>query len=167
MTNSARHERWGSFIGRLIETMASDLDLDVEALGSTTFLREALEKGFEPDECYLINRKTSPAALHELDFGQHHSPDLVVEVDVTSSSVPREPIYAAFGVRELWRYDGQRFQILELKDDQRYHSVEASVAFPFLLARDLQTFLARVQTEPQPKVIRVFRDWLRERASKS
>lgn len=35
-------------------------------------------------------------------------PDLVLEIDITSSSLDKRPIYAAFGVSELWRYDGRQ-----------------------------------------------------------
>ena len=38
----------------------------------------------------------------------------VVEIDVTSRSVPRLPIYAALGVPEAWRYDNRQLHCLHL-----------------------------------------------------
>src|SRR5215510_6549760 len=56
-------------------------------------------------------------------------PDLIIEVDVTSWSVDRFPIFAAFGAREVWRYDGTRVNIFRL-DGGGYVEAESSGILP-------------------------------------
>jgi Uma2 family endonuclease len=43
--------------------------------------------------------------------------DLVIEIDITSHSINKIPIYAQMGVPEVWRYDRKifRFDLLEGK----------------------------------------------------
>ncbi len=68
-----------------------------------------------------------------MDPAVHPPPDLMIEVDVTSSSLIRFPIFAAFGVPEVWRYDGTRVAIFHLEGGQ-CAEVESSSALPPLTA---------------------------------
>ena len=43
-----------------------------------------------------------------IDLDVDPPPDLVTEVDITSPSLARFPIYARIGVREIRRHDGER-----------------------------------------------------------
>ena len=43
-------------------------------------------------------------------------PDLIIEIDVKHSSLNRMSIFAAIGVPEVWRYDGERLEIYLLKE---------------------------------------------------
>lgn len=154
------HERWKKYFARLIEAMCEELDLEVELAGSTTFKREDLAKGLEPDECYYVQHADAVRAKSELDLAVDPPPDLVIEVDITSKSVPKEPIYAALRVPELWRYDGFRLTGLLLHNRQ-YRPSAASLAFPFLPMDRFQEFARRLATERQAKVLREFRAWVR------
>jgi hypothetical protein len=42
----------------------------------------------------------------ELDLTVDPPPDLVIEIDMTSPSLPKFPIFAQSGVPEVWRADG-------------------------------------------------------------
>lgn len=97
MTLTHLHEFIKKTIGRLIETYSLDRGIPATGLGSLACRREDLDRGLEPDECYYVGRPP---------------PDLAVEVDITVSSVPRQPIYAALGVPEVWRYDGRAVTFL-------------------------------------------------------
>src|ERR1700722_2115196 len=57
MTLSLRHERYGSWIGRLIEMLTFELDIPIGSGGSTTLKRKLKKKGLEPDECYWIQHE--------------------------------------------------------------------------------------------------------------
>ncbi len=50
----AIHEWWKRRLGLMIDLIAIGRQIHVEALGSTTFSREDLAKGLEPDECYYV-----------------------------------------------------------------------------------------------------------------
>jgi Uma2 family endonuclease len=101
------HEYWKTCIGQLIETMCLERDINMLPAGSTTFRRKDREKGLEPDECYYFqNINVMRKHRGEMDLTKDPPPDLAVEIDITSRSIAREPIYAALGIPELWRFDG-------------------------------------------------------------
>src|SRR5262245_25384387 len=49
MTLPPQHERYKNLLRRLIETLTEELNLRVRNLGSTTYHRQDLERGLEPD----------------------------------------------------------------------------------------------------------------------
>ncbi|MBZ5618558.1 MAG: Uma2 family endonuclease [Acidobacteriia bacterium] len=55
----------------------------------------------------------------EIDLATDPPPELTIEVDITSSSLNRFPIFAAVGVAEVWRYDGERVQFHTLEGSER------------------------------------------------
>jgi Uma2 family endonuclease len=74
------HELWRKRLGIMIGLMAVELDIEMEPLGQTTFKREDLEKGFEPDECYYIQHAEAVRGKDRLDLTIDPPPDLAVEV---------------------------------------------------------------------------------------
>jgi Uma2 family endonuclease len=52
---SPEHEFSKKVIGRFVETLAEESDIDIYPLGSTTFKSPELS-GVEPDECFYIRR---------------------------------------------------------------------------------------------------------------
>jgi Uma2 family endonuclease len=155
------HDIWKKRVAMLVECMAIELDIDIRPLGSTTFKREDLEKGFEPDECYYIQHADVIGNKQELDLTIDPPPDLSVEVDITSWSIPRQPIYAALGIPELWRFENRRLTVLHLDAAGQYVRATSSLAFPFLPMAEFEKFLLRLEHESQTKVLREFRDWVK------
>ena len=155
------HEKWKKRIGRMIELLTLELDIEMEPLGQTTFKREDLAKGFEPDECYYIQHAQVVRGKDELDLTIDPPPDLSVEVDITSWSIPRQPIYAALGIPELWRFENRRLIVSHLNADGHYVPAATSLAFPFLPIHEFERFLLRLADESQTKVLREFRDWVK------
>ena len=94
--------------------VAEELGIEAEDLGSTTFRREDLERGFEPDSCFYIQNEKEIRGNVRIDPAVDQPPDLVIEIDITSPSLNKLPIYARMGVPEVWRYDGERMAILVL-----------------------------------------------------
>lgn len=160
-TTSPEHEWWKKTAGRLVELLALEWDVAVEGLGSTTFTREDLAKGLEPDECYYLRDVRALARKRNADLRIDPPPDLVIEIDVTHHAIDRERIYAAMGVRELWHFDGVSLGMYERQADGRYAPIGASVAFPGLRPKDLLPFLTMAGQSGQDTALRAFRDWLR------
>lgn len=154
------HEYWKKRIGQMIELMCLERDIEVIPAGSTTFKREDKEKGLEPDECYYVQHADAIRFKDELDLMKDPPPDLAVEIDITSRSIARQPIYAVLGVPELWRFDGKRLGVLRLGADGVYASQENSGVFPFLSMVEFNQFLKRFEKEEHNTVMRAFRDWV-------
>jgi Uma2 family endonuclease len=93
-----------TILTQVVDAIAFARDLHYRSLGSTTFVREDLARGFEPDACFYLAHADAIAPERPLDLTVEPPPDLVIEVDITHSSLDKLPIYAALGVPEIWRY---------------------------------------------------------------
>lgn len=165
MSPSRAHEHIKKLIARMVERMAEELDLDIQRVGSLTQRRKKSQRGLEPDECYYFANEPAVRRREEFDAGIDPPPDLAVEVDVTSSSVERMPIYASLKIPEVWRYDGERMNFYRLAGSGRYVKARKSATFPFLTPADLERFLAMQFDVGERKLLQAFVAWLRERVN--
>lgn len=156
------HEKYRAVIGAMIGVLSMDLDVPISSFGSMTLRDERRRQGVEPDECYYVRNEPKVRGRTKLDPKRDPPPDLVVEVDITSHSIAKEPIYAALGVPEVWRFDGARFEFLHRTPDGTYAARGASLAFPILTATDVDRFVRRLPRSDETSVMRAWRDWLRK-----
>lgn len=161
MSPSKDHERFKSLIGRLVEILAFDLNIPIRTQGSTTFKNEALARGLEPDECYYIQNEPLVRGRDGVDNEADPPPDLVVEVEISRSLVQRMGIYAALGVPEIWRFDGETLRVFELLPAGNYAERDASLAFPFLPITEVNRFLAERNSTDEITWARRFSAWVR------
>jgi Uma2 family endonuclease len=161
MAPASTHEKTKSAINRLITALGDELDIDVESLGSTTLKAEIKAKGAEPDDCFYVQNAILIIGRNDLELPHDPPPDIVVEVDRTSTSLIKFGIYPALEVPEIWRVSGRLVEFYVLSDNG-YDSAPVSRAFPFLTARTLSDFLQRVLTEGGRKAARDFREWVRK-----
>ena len=154
------HETFKKLLGRLIEAATEELNLEIRSLGSRTCGREDLAKGLEPDQCYYIQNEAQVRGVEQIDLAQFPPPDLVVEVDITSSSLNRFSIYAALKVPEVWWYSGRSLTIYALQSGD-YTESDRSVALPLLKAKDIERFLEPQLTVGENTIIKQFRQWMR------
>jgi Uma2 family endonuclease len=164
MSRTKKHERLNRVLAQLVEVLTDELGLDMENLGSTTFKREDLERGFEPDSCFYFEQAELVRSTEELDLSVDPSPELVIEIDVTSTSIHKDPIYAQLGVREVWRYDGDELRIGKLVGEA-YVASETSEALPLVTATVLSQFLERSRTVKRPELVKSFRQWIRNNSA--
>ena len=160
MTPSAPHEKYKKILGRFVESVSDELNVEICSLGSLTCRREDLARGLEPDQCYYIQNENVVWDKEQIDLNQDPPPDLVVEIDVTSSSIDRLSLYASLGVPEVWRYDGNRLIIYQL-EAQEYTERDVSPTFPFLSQVEMLRFLELRRTTKENALIRLFREWVR------
>jgi Uma2 family endonuclease len=125
---SYRREILKSTIALLVDILAEEFEIDIEGAGSTTFQREELAKGFEPDACFYITNAERVPGKKQLDLAVDPPPDLIIEVDITSPSLNRFPIFAVFGVPEVWRYQNGQVIFYKLEAD-KYTETKTSIAF--------------------------------------
>jgi Uma2 family endonuclease len=159
MAPLAEHEGPKRIIGRMIEMLTFELNIPVASYGSTTFRQKEKAKGLEPDECYYFRHEAKMRGRKRIDLRKDPPPDLVVEIDVTSRSVARQPIYAALGVPEIWRYDGRRLQCLH-RANSIYQARKLSLAFPFLEPARLQQFIDVLPQLGETLTLHRFVEWV-------
>ncbi|GMU54116.1 MAG: hypothetical protein AMXMBFR33_32620 [Candidatus Xenobia bacterium] len=147
MSPSPAHERASEFVRLLIFTAAEELGLEAFGLGSSTQRSADLERGVEPDSSFSFS-------------GSEH-PDLVVEIEVSRSSLDKLPIFAALGIAEVWRYDLDRLTIYRLEGSE-YRTVERSSYLP-LTASEITEQLSKTGDRSHVAWLRELRSWLKSR----
>lgn len=162
---SAKHEQLKDLIVLIVNALAEAREMDVVGLGSTTFSREDLERGFEPDGCFYLTNIERVKGKEEIDLASDPPPDIVVEIDITSPSIKKLPIFAALGVLEIWHYDdtSEKWRILRLAGDAYAEQMESSW-FPRLTAVMLAQFIGDNKRMSRPVWLRGVRGWAAETA---
>ncbi|MEH1865404.1 MAG: Uma2 family endonuclease [Nostoc sp.] len=160
MTPLFEHENPKIQFDRLIFALAVELKTKIRSAGSTTLKRKTITKGIEPDTCYYIQNEPAIRGKQELDLKTDPAPDLAVEIDITSSSVNKLNIYAALGVAELWRYDGEVLKFYQLIESE-YIEIKLSIAFPLISVSDMNRFIQQSKTMDEIDLVQSFSAWVR------
>ncbi|UKO95829.1 Uma2 family endonuclease [Nostoc sp. UHCC 0870] len=154
-----KHEVAKVIIGDMVKILLEELEIDCESFGSTTFKREDMSFGVEPDDSFYIKNHARMIGKERIDLTVDPPPDLVIEVDVTSKT--QLAAYEALRVPELWRYEKGRLQINILQDG-KYVESEISPTFPNLpIVEAISQFYEQSQTIGRSPTLRSFRNWVR------
>ena len=137
MTLTTKHEFWKHAIRRLIEALVEETDNQIAGYGSMTFKRQLKKRGLEPDECFWIQNESAVRGRADFQIDEVPPPDLVLEIEVSRSVIDRIGIYAAFGVPEIWRCNGETLTVCRLVDGEYQdfiHQCGVSVSPPPVIA---------------------------------
>ena len=152
------HEFSARMIELFIRVLVVETGMDLKTMGSTTLDREALDRSAEPDDAYYIQNQPLVAG-RDVDFEKDPPPDLLIEVDITHTDIDKLRLYAAMGIPEFWRYNGEVWRIYCLQGGQ-YQEVEVSPTFPQTEKFRLYEFLATAR-KSEAKAERDLRAWVR------
>ena len=155
MSLSRKHEKGKKRLGRLVEALTEELDIDIEHGGSMTCRNEDMLRALEPDECYWIAHERDVRDRDEIDLDVNPPPDLSLEIEISRSMLNRMGIYATLKVPEVWRWDEETLFVHLLTPRGTYRSSKRSKAFPFLPLDEFASFLTRTDLS-NTKLIRAF-----------
>jgi Uma2 family endonuclease len=158
MAPSFAHERPAHLLVQLVEIVTEACDLDLIGAGSTTFKREDIERGFEPDASFYVQHAADVRSNTEIDLDRDPPPDLVIEIDLTHPSLDKLPIYAAIGVPEVWRYARQHV-IIYRRGAAGYTVADTSAVLPGVTSRQLTQLVQTGFEMPRPAWLRNVRSW--------
>ncbi len=166
MTPLPEHEYFKTVMGDVVKDMADELELDYESYGSTTWRKQAQAAGLEPDDCFYFQHEAVVRGRVDLDLQRDPPPDLALEIDLTSKSLERLPIYARLGVPEVWRYQpGQGKNLGQLRmyalRGSEYKEMTVSAIFPQLRLQELPALIDRYRFEGRRALRRAVRGWVR------
>ena len=153
-----KHERPSNVLHDLVTLICAELDIDVLNAGSTTFCKRAKGTSCEPDIAFYIQNEFAIRGKSVIDLSKDPPPDLVIEVDITSPSLNKLPIYAALGIAEIWIYNGKSVEFLKLIDD-KYTKIDYSISLSQLSSEEVTEFLEKGLAESSTKWIKEIRDW--------
>jgi Uma2 family endonuclease len=159
MAPSPEHELNKRVLARFVETIAKELEVSIYPLGSTTFKQPQLS-GAEPDECFYIRNIAAVQGKKRLNMEEDPAPDLILEIDITSSSQNRLQVYADLEVAEVWIYNGESLVIQQLQNSS-YIAAPTSQFFGDLSIPDINSWLQRSTTMDYLALVKAFRNWVR------
>ncbi|MFN5924143.1 MAG: Uma2 family endonuclease, partial [Pseudanabaena sp.] len=135
------HERTKVIISNLLVILLEELDWEWESLGSSTFKTKSMKAGIEPDDCFYIKNYVAMIGKKRLDMSIDPSPDIAIEVDLTSNT--QISAYEALAVAEIWRYANGKLSIRLLREGKYVESL-VSLSFPdFPVIDGISQFLER------------------------
>jgi Uma2 family endonuclease len=153
-------------ITRFVDIVTAVLGIPIQSTASTAFRRQDLERGFEPDSSFYIQNEERVGDKTHIDPATDPPPDLIIEIEVTRSAIPKLPIYARMGVPEIWRFDGERVTIHQLAGSE-YDDVPASTVLPPLSSDILTRFMRDSRLQRRTVWIRQLREWAQAAKSSS
>lgn len=160
MTPLPEHEYFKTTISIAIEDTAEELALNYECYGSTTWRREIKQAGLEPDNCFYFQNEAQVRGQLEFDLKQDREEDLALEIDLTSKSLNRFPIYARLRVPELWCYDAGELKLYQLQGNN-YKEVTTSAIFSLLPVQELPALVERYRLQGRRALRKGVRAWVR------
>ncbi|MDB9373783.1 Uma2 family endonuclease [Nodularia sphaerocarpa] len=161
ITPLPEHEYYKKSFSIAIEDIALELDLKYETYGSTTWKQQSRMAGLEPDDCFYFQNEAAIRGKLDLDLNQDPPPDLALEIDVTSKSLNRFPIYGRLGVPEVWCYDSGELKIYLLQNGE-YVESQTSLVFPSLPIRELPRLIEENRNEGRRAMRKAVRGWVRD-----
>ncbi len=140
MSPGTSHERLDRLVAHLVFALGEVWGIDVTDLGHLTFKNPVWQRGFEPDGCFWIGQAAEIRHREKVEAVVDPPPDIVLEVEITSSSIRKLALFARFGIPEVWRHDGRRAHLLVLEGDG-YRESATSRALPRLTADGMTALL--------------------------
>ena len=161
---TTEYEERNRALATLVELILAETLVEFRNVGSMTFRREDLARGFEPDSAFYIQHEAQVSGKRQIDLAVDPAPDLVIEVDLFNSSLAKLPLYARLGIPELWRDADNTLTILRLRPDgTAYEPAAVSAAVPLLTAEALTQLMAESRVKKRGAWMRLVRAWVRDR----
>jgi Uma2 family endonuclease len=164
LSPSTEHEEDNRTLALLVEIIAIEWSLRFRSVGSMTFKRQRLQKGFEPDSSFYFQNEERVRGRRQIDLAVDPPPDLIIEIEITRSAILRLPLFASMSVPEIWRWDGERIVILHLTGDG-YAEADQSLALPPLTSEVLTRLLVESRTLERAVWARRVRAWAQSAAA--
>lgn len=157
------HEILKHLLERIVTALTEEFDLPVRGVGSVTLDREDLQKGAEPDAGFYI-QNAAKVRGKTIDLAIAPPPDLIIEVDIHSSSSRRLQIYQDLGVGEVWRATQttiQFYQLVTVDGLSEYRECDRSPTFPLVTAEIIQQWLELAErAQNDNAMVRALRQWV-------
>lgn len=140
-----RHERVKSTLGLLLEAYMRGMGIRFYVTGGFTLEEPGYASG-TPDESYCIGT-------------DKETPDIVIEIIITSGTINRKELYKPKKVPEVWFWKSDTITIFRLNAAGEYVSVNRSSFFPDL---DPTLLLQYIAMSDQYDAVLEFERFLRE-----
>jgi Uma2 family endonuclease len=160
MSPSFLHEYLKGRLGVFVTEVVVGLDIPCIHAGSTTFRRRAKRGGVEGDQTYYLANHDQIRGKKILNLGVDPPPDLALEAVATHDADDAVEVYRRFRVPEVWICDEAELTILVLHPSGHYAEAPTSLAFPFLSASEIHSWISGSQEQTTTVWTREVRQWV-------
>lgn len=151
-------------IGRCVEVLLDELEIDYVSYGSTAFKHAQMQKAVEPDDCFYLKQADQMAGKLRIDLPVDPPPALAIEVDAMSNT--QLEAYKGLGVPELWCYESGQLHIYQLQNGE-YVQIDESPIFPgWPIKEAVEIYIKKARATNQRKAKKGFRQWAIERIAR-
>lgn len=162
MSSSWEHERRTVHLAMLARLFAKEAKIRLVSGGSTTFRRQELARGLEPDRCFYVQHVQAILGKRKLDLSIDPPPDLAIEVEISQRLLDRVSIYEALRVPELWRCRAKGpVRVFVLGKGGKYVQRDSSPTFPKFPLDRIDELLDRIWDMDEAAWEAWARDWRR------
>jgi Uma2 family endonuclease len=162
MSPQLKHENLRCGLQDLLVALAEEYDLPFIHAGTLTCSREDLQRGLEPDACFYIAHADAIRGKSEIDLETDPPPDLMLEIDITHSSIDKLPLLAAMGVSEVWLVNAKGIHIHILRKGTYVPQKSSGIFKGLPLPSELPRFLAIGERDGVVAMLKGFRAWLKD-----
>jgi Uma2 family endonuclease len=158
MSPLPEHGKNTDTLADLIKALLKHQGHDWDAFTPITLKRAKLQ-GVEPNYCFYIENRQLILGKERLDLEVDPAPDLVIEIDYTSTTKPED--YQAITPRELWIYRRGNLLIYQFAGEG-YQECETSYHFPdFDVKQVIPRYVERAWQTGSSVAVREFEEMLR------
>ncbi len=124
----------------LVDIFALAMEVETHCIGASTLKRRDLKHGFEPDCAFYFGKSADLMRDKDvIDLHNDPTPDLVIEIDVTHSSLGKFELFAEVGIKEIWLFEGKMLKILCL-EKKNYQETSDSRLLPNVTSQIITEF---------------------------
>ncbi|GJD22732.1 hypothetical protein RIVM261_076880 [Rivularia sp. IAM M-261] len=136
MSPLPKHGREANILADVVKVLLDTQSRNYEAFTPIT-MELPSESGIEPDYCFYIDNWQAVVGRDRIDWGTDPSPDLAIEIDVTSYTDVAD--YAPYRIPEVWLFKRNQLSIYGFQGN-KYQLQLTSRYFPNV---DLQSLITK------------------------
>lgn len=156
------HDNTDRVIKEIFLDLAFNFEIDYSSYGASTQTRERMRRGFEPDSSFYVGENAEPMRYRDRFLENDPPPDLVIEIDVTHSSINKFALMADFGVKEIWMYESKNLKTLLLEEGEYVERDESGI-FPKVSSEVLNQFIESSREKSRIEWRKEIREWVQSR----
>lgn len=157
-----KHSNLADLLADLVKALLRAQKQDWQGFTPITLKRTG-QQGVEPDYCFYIENRDRILGKERLNLEHDPPPDLVLEIDLTSTTKPED--YLAIAPVELWLYRQDQLLIYQFQE-QQIQECQTSHHFPEYDIKSLMPqYLDRGWQAGSSVALREFEQFLRGNSS--
>lgn len=160
---TSQHEQLIELLCEVVKIHARYHKQRIVGTRSMTLEKKGVDGSAQPEASFYIKQAAQVARTIKIDLAVDPPPDLIIEIDITSSSAQKiqtDGLYSQLGIPEIWRYELRSGFEMYLLQKSRYEVISASENLPGLMSEMICQVIAKFESEGQLAALEWFESTL-------